>query len=63
MGEGVQRAPIVGVHDFPGLEVSDDLFDDVTDLVDLLIKFFFPVHQVTVDGFFDRGEYVISHVA
>ena len=42
MGERVQRAPVVGVHDSPGLEVRDDLFDDVTDLVDLLIELFLP---------------------
>jgi hypothetical protein len=47
----------------PGLEVRDDLFDDVTDLVDLLIELFFPVRQVTVDGFFDRSEHVIANVA
>jgi hypothetical protein len=51
LGKGLQSAPIVGVHDSPGLEVRDDLFDDVTDLVDLLIELFFPVRQVTVDGF------------
>jgi hypothetical protein len=31
------------VHDPPGLEVRDDLLDDVADLVDLLIEFFLPV--------------------
>jgi hypothetical protein len=44
--EGAQRAPIVGVHDSPGLEVRDDLFDDVTDFVDPLVELFFPVQQV-----------------
>jgi hypothetical protein len=41
LGEGDQGTPIVGVYDSPGLEVRDDLFDDVADLVDLLIELFF----------------------
>ena len=51
MGEGPQRASIVGVHDSPGLEVRDDLFDDVADFVDLLVELFFPVQQIPVSGF------------
>jgi hypothetical protein len=37
---GAHRAPIIGVHDSPGLEVRDDLFDDVADFVDLRIELF-----------------------
>jgi hypothetical protein len=33
------------MHDSPGLEVRDDLFDDVTDLVDLLVELFLLVEQ------------------
>jgi hypothetical protein len=33
------------MHDSPGLEVRDDLFDDVTDLVDLLAELFLLVEQ------------------
>jgi len=40
LGERVQRAPIVGVHDSPSLEVRDDLFDDVADFVDLFVELF-----------------------
>ena len=40
MGERVQRTAIVGVHDPPGLEVRNDLFDDVADFVDLFIELF-----------------------
>jgi hypothetical protein len=34
------------MHDSPGLEVRDDLFDDVTDFVDLLVELFLLVEQV-----------------
>jgi hypothetical protein len=33
------------VHDPPGLEVRDDLFDDVADLVDLLIELLLPIQE------------------
>ena len=50
------------MHDSPGLEVRDDLFDDVADLVDLFVELFFPVQQVTVGGFFDGGEHVVADI-
>jgi len=31
------------MHDSPGLEIRDDLLDDVADLVDLLIELFLPI--------------------
>src|SRR5215207_9805108 len=51
LGEGLERAPVVGVHDSPGLEVRDDLLDNPADLVDLLIEFFLPGQQAPVGGF------------
>jgi hypothetical protein len=33
------------VHDPPGLEVHDDLFDDPADFVDLDVELFLPVKQ------------------
>ena len=62
MGERVQRAPIVGVHDSPGLEVRDYLFDDIADFVDLFVELFFPVQQIPVSGFFDGGEHVVADI-
>jgi hypothetical protein len=41
------------VHDPPGLEVGDDLLDDVANLVNLLVEFLLPVQERTVDGFLD----------
>ncbi len=34
------------MHDPPGLEIGDDLLDDVADLVDLRIEFFLPFQKV-----------------
>ena len=50
------------MHDSPGLEVRDDLFDDVTDFVDLLVELFLPVQQVSVSGFSDGGEHVVADI-
>jgi hypothetical protein len=36
---------VIGVHDPPSLEVRDDLFDDVADLVDLLIELLLPIQE------------------
>jgi hypothetical protein len=36
---------VVGAHDPPGLEVRDDLFDDVVDLVDLPIELLLPIQE------------------
>jgi hypothetical protein len=33
------------VHDSPGLKIRDGLFDDVTDLVDLLIELLLPIEE------------------
>jgi hypothetical protein len=38
------------VHDPPGLEVRDDLFDDVADLVDLLIELLLPTQEVNIQA-------------
>ena len=38
------------MHDPPGLEVRDDLFDDVADLVDLLIEFLLPIQEFAAFG-------------
>ena len=46
----------VGVRDPPGLEVRDDLFDHVTDLVDLRVERLLPVQQVPVSGFPEGSE-------
>src|SRR5687767_3718170 len=62
LGEGLERAPVIGVHDSPGLEVRDDSLDDVANLVDLLVEFPLPVQQVPVSGFLDRGEHVVADV-
>jgi len=39
------------VHDPPGLEVRGDLFDDVADLVDLLIELLLPIQEFAPPGF------------
>ena len=39
------------MHDPPGLEVRDDLFDDVADLVDLLIELLLPIQELAAWGF------------
>jgi len=33
-----ERSPVIGVHDPPGLEVRDDLFDNTSNLVDLGVE-------------------------
>ena len=38
------------MHDPPGLEVRDDLFDDVADLVDLLVELLLPICQLAAFG-------------
>ena len=42
--------PVAGGHDPPGLEVRNALFDDATDLVDLLIEPLLPIQWLVSSG-------------
>jgi hypothetical protein len=43
VGELGEPALGLGMHDPPDLEVGDDLFDDIADLVDLLVELLLPI--------------------
>ena len=58
-----QGSAVVGVHDPPGFEVRDDLFDDVADLVDLLIELFLPMQQLAAFGLLEGGDHVVADVS
>jgi hypothetical protein len=45
--ERVYRATVIGMHDPPSFEIRDDPLDHGTDLVDLLVEFFFPAEKFT----------------
>ena len=50
------------MHDPPGLEVGDDLFDDIADLVDLCVELFLPGQKLTTCGLLKGRDHVIPHV-
>jgi len=51
------------VHDPPGLEVRDDLFDDVTDLVDLLIELLLPIQEFAAFRLLEGRNHVVADVS
>ena len=51
------------MHDPPGLEVRDDLFDDVTDLVDLLIELLLPIQQLAALGLLEGRDHVVADIS
>jgi hypothetical protein len=51
------------VCDLPGLEVRDDLFDDVTDLVDPLIELFLPIQEFAVSGLLKGRGHVVADIS
>ena len=51
------------MHDPPGLEVRDDLFDDVADLADLPIELFLPVKEFAALGLLKRRDHVVADVS
>jgi len=51
------------VHDPPGLEVRDDLFDDVADLVDLLVEFFLPIQEFASLGLLEGRDHVVAGIS
>jgi hypothetical protein len=51
------------VHDPPGLEVRNDLLDDVADLVNLRIVFLLPVKELAAGGFLEGRDHFIADIA
>src|SRR5437773_332803 len=51
------------MEDSPGLEVGNRLLDDVTDPVDLGVEFFLPIEELSMGGFLNGGEHVVSDVS
>ena len=51
------------MHDPPGLEVRDDLFDDVADLVDLLIELLLPIQELAALGLLEGRDHVITDIS
>jgi hypothetical protein len=51
------------VYDSPGLEVGDDLFDDVANPVDLSVEFFLPVQEIAVSGLLDGSDHLVAAVS
>jgi len=51
------------VHDPPGLEVRDDLFDDVADLVDLLFELLLPIQELAALGLLEGRDHVITGIS
>ena len=52
-----------GAHDPPGPDVRDDLFDDVADLVDLLIELLPPIQELAAAGFLKEMIMLFSDVS
>lgn len=51
------------MHDPPGLEVRDDLLDDVANLVDLLIELLLPIQWFAAFRLPEGREHVVADVS
>src|SRR6266516_5123678 len=52
-------APVIGVHDPPGLEVRDYLLDHPADLIDLRVEFLLPVQQLAARGLLEGRDHPV----
>src|SRR6266487_4588051 len=56
-------APVIGVHDPPGLEVRDYLLDHPADLIDLRVEFLLPVQQLAARGLLEGRDHPVPDEA
>ncbi|MDP9793725.1 hypothetical protein J2S43_002237 [Catenuloplanes nepalensis] len=61
--EGLQWAAVVGMHDSPGLEVGDHLFNNPPNLVDLSIVFLLPLLKIPSLGLLVWSEHVVADIS